>query len=239
MALELFQEDPYERRCAATVQSVEPDLRAFTVNQTIFYPIGGGQLGDQGWATLPSGDQIDIVDTRRAPESGEILHYCSEESALPDIRDALHLELNWERRYRLMRMHSCVHLLSALIGAQITGAQIYPDRGRVDFDLPSTLDKRQLQQSLNMLIFQRTEREVRWITDRELDANPSLVRTMAVQPPRGSGMIRMVHFKGVDLQPCGGTHVANTSEIGPVKIQRMEKKGRSNRRITIVFDDGT
>ena len=237
MAKELFQSDPYARACTAVVSAADPQSHAFAASRTVFYPTGGGQPGDQGWATLSNGEQIDIVDTRRSRDTGEILHYCSAESLLPEPASGLHLEIDWDRRHRLMRMHSCLHLLCALIPAQVTGGQIYPDRGRLDFDMGQTVDKRQLEQSLNRLVLKRSACDIRWISDEELDANPKLVRTMAVQPPRGAGMVRLVHFKGIDLQPCGGTHVADSSEIGPVRIEKIEKKGRKNRRVTVVFDD--
>jgi len=234
---EIFQNEPYARNCAAVVGSINTELSAFSVDQTVFYPLGGGQLGDQGLATAHSGERFEIIDTRRGRDSGQILHFCSPDSPLPNIGTNVTMELDWERRYRLMRMHSCMHLLCALIPAQVTGGQIYPDRGRLDFDLDQTVDKVQLQQSLNRVIFNGSKRDVKWITEEQLDRNPKLVRTMSVEPPRGNGSVRLVHFQGVDLQPCGGTHVAISSEIGPVRVEKVEKKGRKIRRITIVFDE--
>ncbi len=235
MALEIFQTDPYAQSCTAEVVSTFLEINAFSTNQTVFYPIGGGQPGDQGRALLEDQDELKIIDTRRDRESGEILHYCAPESELPAPGTSLELHLDWDRRYRLMRMHSCMHLLCALIPADVTGGQIHDGRGRLDFDLEQPIDKKQLEYSLNQLIYKKAKREFKWICDEELQANPKLVRTMSVQPPKGAGMVRLVHFKGVDLQPCGGTHVASSHEIGSVVVKKIEKKGRQNRRITIEF----
>lgn len=237
MTIELFHDNPYERKCDAVVESVDPEARCFCVDQTVFYPMGGGQPGDEGIA-IRGGDgaKLRIVDTRRDADTGNVLHYIDEKDDLPAPGDGVIMRLDWERRYRLMRMHSCMHLLCALIPAAVTGGQIDDGRGRLDFDLVEAIDKKQLQLTLNQLIFKNAEREISWISDEELESNPRLVRTMSARPPRGAGKVRLVHFKGVDLQPCGGTHVENTMEIGRVLVEKVEKKGRKNRRITIVFD---
>ena len=136
-----------------------------------------------------------------------------------------------------MRMHSCLHMLCATIPAPVTGGSVQEGRGRLDFDLPDTIDKEATSDKLNQLISGNHKMSTRWITDAELDANPELVRTLSAPPPRGTGKVRLVEFKGVDLQPCGGTHVASTSEIGTVRIQKVEKKGKMNRRIIVVFEE--
>lgn len=151
--------------------------------------------------------------------------------------DSVTLNLDWDRRHRIMRMHSCLHMLCAVVPAQVTGGSIQDGRGRLDFDLPETIDKSEVTANLNKLIDENHAMTLSWITDEELQANPGLVRTMSAPPPIGTGKVRLVNFEGVDLQPCGGTHVASTGEIGPVLVQKIEKKGKLNRRITVVFDD--
>ncbi|MCH2100032.1 MAG: alanyl-tRNA editing protein, partial [Pseudomonadales bacterium] len=150
----------------------------------------------------------------------------------------VHVTLNWERRYRHMRMHSCMHLLCALVDAPVTGGNLNDQKGRLDFDLPeSTVDKEALTARLNALIERGIEPSLEWISDEALAANPSLVKTMSVQPPTGAGSVRLLRIPEVDLQPCGGTHVANTAEIGRVRVSKIEKKSRLNRRINVVFDE--
>jgi len=156
---------------------------------------------------------------------------------LPAVGETVTLKLDWERRYRLMRMHSCMHMLCAAIPAPVTGGSIQDGRGRLDFDLPDPVDKEEVTDRLNALIAQDSSMQMRWISDEELADKPELVRTMSVKPPTGSGQVRIVEFEGIDLQPCGGTHVASTGEIGRVRVRKIEKKGRQNRRVIVVFDD--
>jgi misacylated tRNA(Ala) deacylase len=156
-------------------------------------------------------------------------------NALPEVGEQVALEIDWDRRYRLMRMHSCMHMLCALVPAPVTGGSISDGRGRLDFDLPDPLDKEALTRRLNQLIREGHSMRLRWITAAQLRAQPELVRTMSASPPQGTGKIRLVDFAGVDIQPCGGTHVANSAEIGPVRVTKIEKKGRQNRRVIVVF----
>ena len=237
MTEELFQEYPYRRSCDSVVLTADAERRCFTTNCTVFYPEGGGQPGDTGLAFYKNDDEIGIIDTRRNRESGVIEHFVEEHGPLPEPRQPLYLELDWERRYRLMRMHSCLHLLCAVIPSKVTGGQVSDGRGRLDFDVSEPLDKEQITYRLNLLVEEKADRDFIWVTSEELDANPGLVKTLSVQPPRDSESIRLISFNGIDIQPCGGTHVANTFEIGHVRVTKIENKGRRNRRVTVVFED--
>lgn len=231
---ELFRDDGYLKQCDATVVSVED--RRVVVDRTVFYPEGGGQPGDSGAMTLADGTSVRVEDTRKG-EGGGIEHLIEADAPLPSVGERVVLAIDWERRHRLMRLHSCMHMLCAVVPFGVTGGSIGEDRARLDFDMQETLDKEEVTARLNQLIREDHSMTSRWITDEELDAQPDLVRTMSVQPPRGSGRVRLVHFEGVDLQPCGGTHVASTGEIGAVRVQKIEKKGRHNRRVIVVFDE--
>ncbi|TDJ34936.1 MAG: alanyl-tRNA editing protein [Gammaproteobacteria bacterium] len=237
MAEELYQTDPYLKTCEARVVSV--DESGIVLDRTVFYAAGGGQPGDTGVLRLPGGESIAVTDTRRDRESGEVMHIPGPGAPGPGIEpgQTVTAVLDWDRRYRLMRMHSCLHLMCAVIDAGVTGGQVHDGRGRLDFDLQETLDKEDVGTRLNQLIRQNRDRSFRWITDEELDAHPELVKTLSVQPPRGLGRVRLVEFDGLDIQPCGGTHVASTGEIGPIRVAKIEKKGRHNRRVTVVFDE--
>ncbi len=236
MTIEIFREDAYVKTCSAVV--TQSDERGLQFDQTIFYATGGGQPGDSGFCIADNGDRIAITDSVKDKKSGEHIHCIgSEEAHSLKAGDKVELELDWERRYRLMRMHSCLHMLCATIPAPVTGGSIQDDRGRLDFNLPETIDKEEVTRSLNELIEGNHPMSMRWITDEELAANPELVRTMSAAPPTGTGKVRLVNFEGVDLQPCGGTHVASTGEIGKVRVQKVEKKGKLNRRIIVVFDE--
>jgi len=235
MTRELFREDGYLKSCDATVTAIHET--GVETDQSVFYPLGGGQLGDTGCLVTADGTRLDITDTLKDRESGKQLHVIADNSVLA-AGDIVSLQLDWERRYRLMRFHSALHMLCSLIDAPVTSGSIQVDRARLDFDLQDPIDKEPLAVALNELIARDVKMSMRWITDAELDAQPELVRTMSVQPPRNSqGTIRLVEFDGVDLQPCGGTHVASTGEIGRVRVQKIEKKGKQNRRIIIVFDE--
>lgn len=231
----LYQEDSYLQTCEAAVTEV--DERGIQFDQTVFYAAGGGQPGDTGTLTFADGNLIKVTDTVRQKETGQHLHVVDVGSKLPSVGDTATLQINWERRYQFMRMHSCLHMLCALVDAPVTGGSIQVDRGRLDFDLAESMDKEKLTTALNALTSANHVMSIRWITDEELDANPELVRTLSAKPPRGTGRIRLVNFEGIDLQPCGGTHIASTAEIGLVKIAKIEKKGRQNRRIAVVFDE--
>ncbi len=232
MTEELFREDSYLRECEATVLESTPGK--IVLDRTVFYPMGGGQPGDTGLLLLADGSELAITDTVKDGDS--IAHLCDEGAPLPAAGTKVTARLDWDRRYLHMRMHSCMHLLCAAVPCGVTGGQIGAEKSRLDFDIGDhTLDKEQITAELNRLIEQDLPLSHRWITDEELDANPDLVRTMSVQPPRGSGRIRLMEVEGTDLQPCGGTHVARTIEIGRVAVAKIENKGKRNRRVNVVF----
>lgn len=235
MSVELFREDAYLKQCSATVTSVGENY--FTTDQTVFYAQGGGQPGDTGWLTRSDDSSVTICDTRRNRETNELRHYI-EAAVFPDIGETVKLAIDWDRRYRIMRLHSCMHMLCAVIPAPVTGGSIRDDgSARLDFDLPDPPDKQTIEQSLNQLTTDDHPMSIQWISDEEMEAQPDLIRTMSVKPPMGQGRVRLVQFSEIDLQPCGGTHVANAREIGAVRVVKIEKKGKLNRRITIALVD--
>ena len=238
MTEEIFREDAYAKTCEAEVVAVS--AAGIELDRTVFYPTGGGQPGDTGALRTADGTVIPIVDTRKDRETGTLLHIPEGGSHGLKPGDRVTAEIDWARRHRLMRMHSCLHLLCAVITGDVTGGQIGDGKGRLDFNLPDTsLDKDAITVALNRLIAEDHPVAPRWISDDELAAKPELVRTMSVQPPTGAGRVRLLDIAGVDLQPCGGTHVARTGEIGPVRVRKIENKGRQNRRVNIVFaEDG-
>jgi misacylated tRNA(Ala) deacylase len=234
----LFRDDAYARSCAA--RAVGADEKGIRLDRTVFYPTGGGQPGDTGTLRLASGETIAIIDTIKGEGSDNVIHVPAPGSPLPPPGAEVTAELDWERRYRLMRMHSCLHLLCAVVPGAVTGGQVSDGRGRLDFDVPgASLDKEAIAIQLNSLIAAGHAVTPRWITDEELEARPELVRTMSVKPPVGAGRVRLMEVAGrdipIDLQPCGGTHIRNTAEIGPVIIGKIENKGRQNRRINLAF----
>ena len=232
MTEELYREDSYLRECEATVTTATPGK--VLLDRTVFYPTGGGQPGDSGVLVLPDGSELAIANTVK--DGDAIAHLCDEGAALPSPGDKVVARLDWDRRYLHMRMHSCMHLLCATVPCGVTGGQIGAEKSRIDFDTGDhTLDKEQITAELNRLIEEDKPLSHRWITEEELDAKPDLVRTMSVQPPRGGGRIRLMEVEGVDLQPCGGTHVARTGEIGKVAVAKIENKGKRNRRVNVVF----
>jgi misacylated tRNA(Ala) deacylase len=233
MTDELFRKDSYLKECDAEVVAVTD--RAVVVDRTVFYPLGGGQPGDTGSMSWSAGS-ASIVDTRYG-DSGEILHLVDDDSPLPVDGETVHLELDWDRRYRHMRMHTAMHLLGAILKYGVTGGNISADKSRLDFDMEDTVDKEAVGAAMQALVEENHPVSCRWISDAELDANPDLVRTMSVQPPRGKGQVRLLEIEGVDLQPCGGTHLKTTAEVGKVRIGKVEKKGRRNRRVNIHLDD--
>ena len=234
----LFREDAYLATCEATVVAVN-DRGGIILDRTIFYPTGGGQPGDSGKLERQDGSTIAIATTVYGDDKSEIVHVPAEGAALPDPGEKIVCHIDWERRYRHMRIHSALHLLSAVLPYPVTGGSIGADDGRLDFDIPEGgLDKEEITAELNRLISLDEPLGTEWITDEELDANPGLVKTMAVKPPSGSGRVRLVRIgEGTDLQPCGGTHVAATGEIGNVVVAKIEKKGKQNRRVRIRFAD--
>ena len=229
----LFQKDAYLRTCDATVVESSPD--GIVLNRTVFYPLGGGQPGDSGKLTFATGEtRIDATRYRR--DDGEILHVAAEGSDLPPTGTAVKAEIDWDLRNRHMRMHTCLHLLGAVLQYPVTGGQVGAEKSRLDFDMPDSPDKAEVTAELNALITASHPVQSRWIDEADLD--PALIRTMSVKPPTGVGRIRLLEIPGVDLQPCGGTHVNSTDEIGPVEVTKIEKKGRQNRRVHIVLADG-
>ena len=232
----LFRDDAYLKSCEATVVSADGD--GIRLDRTVFYPMGGGQPGDVGVLRLADGGEIRIVDARKGESHEDVVHIPADGTALPAPGTAVTAEIDWERRHRLMRMHSCLHLLCAVIEGDVTGGQISDGKGRLDFNLPDTqLDKEHIAAELNRLIAEDHPVSPRWIEEAELESNPDLVRTMSVKPPMGSGKVRLLDIPGVDLQPCGGTHVARTGEIGRVAVGKIENKGRQNRRVNLRFAD--
>jgi len=229
----LFRDDAYLRSCAGRVIAV--DDRGIRLDRTVFYPMGGGQPGDTGMLRLSSGQPIAILDTIKDGQD-DVLHIPAPGAALPAPGTEVVAEIDWERRYRLMRMHTCLHLLCSIVPGAVTGGQVSDGRGRLDFDVPgSSLDKEVIAGRLNALIAESQLVAPRWITDEELAAKPEIVRTMSVKPPTGMGKVRLVEISGLDLQPCGGTHIRNTSEIGPIAVSKIENKGKQNRRVMLAF----
>jgi misacylated tRNA(Ala) deacylase len=233
---ELFRDDAYRTHCTAVVEAVDEAADVLVLDRTAFYARGGGQPGDQGWLVLPDGRSLEVVDTQRDPGTGQIRHLVTPSSALPPPGVVVTAEIDWERRHRLMRMHSALHLLCRAVGAPVTGGQVEDGKGRLDFDAGETaLDREALDRQLRDWI--AADRPIRafWIDEAELEARPELVRTLSVRPPQGQGRIRLVEIEGVDLQACGGTHVRSTGEIGPVAVGKIESKGKRNRRINLTF----
>ena len=232
----LFRDDAYLRSCEASV--VSTDETGIRLDRTVFYPMGGGQPGDVGVLRLADGAEIKIVDTRKGERHEDVVHVPEEGSPSLAPGTKVTAEIDWERRHRLMRMHTCLHLLCAVVPGEVTGGQISDGKGRLDFNMPElTLTKEEITEGLNRLVEADHPVGPRWISDEELAASPDLVRTMSVKPPSGSGRVRLLDIPGVDLQPCGGTHVSRTGEIGKVAVRKIESKGRQNRRINLIFAD--
>jgi misacylated tRNA(Ala) deacylase len=231
----LFRDDSYMKSCEATVLSVN-DRGGVVLDRTIFYPTGGGQPGDSGVLRRADGSETPIATTVKGETPDEIVHVLPEDTIPPVAGETVTVELDWERRHAHMRMHTCLHLLSAVLSYPVTGGQVGAEKSRLDFDIQEAiLDKETITAQLNELIEADDPVSFRWITDAELDATPELVKTMSVKPPTGAGHVRLIEVEGRDLQPCGGTHVARTGEIGPVEVRKIEKKGRQNRRVSIQF----
>lgn len=234
----LFRSDAYLKDAEARVLDLTPE-GGIVLDQTIFYPTGGGQPGDSGTLVWPGG-RMEIATTVKG--AGEqIVLVPGEPVALPPVGTTIRHSLDWERRHRHMRVHTALHLLSVVIPLPVSGGSISAEKGRLDFDMPEAPeDKEKLEADLNAMIDLDLEVSSDWITDEELLADPSIVKTMSVMPPIGQGRVRLVRIgRGagqIDLQPCGGTHVARTSEIGRVTLGKIEKKGRQNRRINLLLD---
>ncbi|WP_444996046.1 alanyl-tRNA editing protein [Aliikangiella sp. IMCC44359] len=231
----LFQNDAYLKNCQAKVVKIN-SKGGIILDQTVFYPTGGGQPGDQGSLTFFDGS-VSIATTVKDKDSGEIVHVPNEAQLLPKPGDLVTATIDWEKRYLHMQMHTALHLLCSIIPCGVTGGQISAHKSRLDFDAGETiLDKTQITNQINQLIQNNYSVNSVWVDDAELDSNPELVRTMSVKPPRGNGKLRLLKIgENIDLQPCGGTHVKNTSEIGPISVSKIENKGKRNRRVNIVF----
>ncbi len=229
----LFRDDAYARECDAVVIGVTPE-GGIVLDRTGFYAQGGGQPGDVGHLSA-GGGEVATANTVYGADRASIVHVPAGACPLrPGER--VSARLDWERRYVRMRVHTALHLLSVVLPFPVTGGAIGDGDGRLDFDIPEArLDKGALTEKLNELIARDATVRERWITDAELDANPNLVKTMAVKPPRGAGRVRLVEIEGIDLQPCGGTHVRRTGEIGSVTVTDIEKKGKQNRRVRIAL----
>ena len=232
MTEQLFRDDSYRRECEATVTAAADN--GIVLDRTVFYPMGGGQPGDTGTIEWEGGSAT-IIDTRYG-EDGSICHLTEEGAALPAAGTTVRASLDWDRRYLHMRMHTAMHLLGSILQYGVTGGNISATRSRLDFDMEDTVDKEQVGAALRDLVAADHPVSCRWITDEELEAQPELVRTMSVQPPKGAGKVRLLEIEGVDLQPCGGTHLKSTAEVGNVSIGKVEKKGRRNRRVNILLD---
>jgi len=232
LTIELFRDDSYLKECDATVVDVKDD--ALILDRTVFYPMGGGQPGDSGSVSW-NNHHATIADTRYG-EDGSIQHLLGDGDVFPAVGDRVHVALDWERRYRHMRMHTAMHLLGSVLRYGVTGGNIHADKSRLDFDMEEPVDKEAVTAALADLVAADSAITCRWISEQELDAQPELVRTMSVQPPRGKGRIRLLEIAGVDLQPCGGTHLKSTAEVGLVRVGKVEKKGKRNRRVNIHLD---
>jgi misacylated tRNA(Ala) deacylase len=232
----IFRDDAYQKSCQATVTAV--DGAGIRLDRTVFYPTGGGQPGDVGILRFEDGGTLRIVEARKGANHEDVVHVPEDGAALPPPGAKVTAEIDWERRHRMMRIHSCMHVLCAIVEGDVTGGQVGDGKGRLDFNLPDTrLDKEAITAALNRIVAEDHPLSSRWITEDELSQTPELVRTMSVKPPMGAGRVRLMEIEGVDLQPCGGTHVRRTGEIGPVKVTKIENKGRQNRRINIAFAD--
>lgn len=250
MTQDLFRQDAYLRECNATVLAIGP--QGIVLDRTVFYPLGGGQAGDSGWLVLADGSELAIADTRKGKDAegqftGDICHVPAPDAPLTlKVGDSVTARVDWERRHRLMRFHTTTHLLCHLVPQLVNGCSITPDYARLDFNMTDPLDKDELTAGIARLVAAGLPITVGSISDAELDANPALVKSMSVQPPRGTGQVRTISIGTatadaerigslVDYQPCGGTHVANTAEIGAVVVTKIEKKSATTRRVVLGF----
>lgn len=232
----LFREDAYLKSAEAKVVAITPE-GGIVLDRTPFYATSGGQPGDSGRLVLAD-NRLLTLSTAIHPDGDKtaIVHVPAESQTLPEIGDTVVVELDWERRYRLMRMHTALHLLSVVFPFPVTGGQIGEDKGRLDFDMPEVPDNLDaLEQQLNAMVAADHPVTTEWISDAEMEAKADLIKTMKVKPPMGQGRVRLVRIGDVDLQPCGGTHVARTGEIGRLSLGKIEKKGKQNRRVSLLF----
>jgi misacylated tRNA(Ala) deacylase len=234
MATELlFRDDAYLKQASAQVLAVSE--RGIELDRTVFYPLGGGQAGDSGVLVRASGERVPIQDTRKG-EGERVLHLPPDGAIALVPGETVGLEIDWERRYRLMRLHTALHLLSCVVAAPVTGGNIVPEKARLDFDIElSQLNAGNIERDTNALIASAVATETVWFSEAELEAQPDLVKTMSVQPPRGQGRVRLLKIPGIDLQPCGGTHVANIAEIGAIRVLKIRSEGKHNKRVEIAL----
>jgi misacylated tRNA(Ala) deacylase len=233
----LFREDAYLKECSATVVGLT-DAGGVMLDRTVFYAASGGQPADRGVLTTATGDSIAIANASYTDAAkSEIAHLPAAATGLSlKIGESVRAAIDWDLRYARMRMHTALHLLSAVLPYPVTGGAVGDTDGRLDFDIPEAgLDKDEITGKLAAMIAAGAEVRARWITDAELEAAPGLVKTMSVKPPIGTGRVRLIEIVGYDLQPCGGTHVRATSEIGNVRVTQIEKKGKLNRRVRLAF----
>jgi misacylated tRNA(Ala) deacylase len=234
----VFRDDAYRRNCETSVVAVHRSDAAVAVelDATVFYPTGGGQPGDTGVLRTRDGTELRVTDARKGETGDRVLHLLAPDVAPPAVGGEVTAEIDWERRYRHMRLHTCLHLLCAVVAAPVTGGRIGQDKSHLDFDIEmEKLVREEIERRLNALVGSAHDVMSRWIDDAELDASPQLVKTMSVAPPRGEGRVRLLEIPSVDLQACGGTHVANTREIGRVQVIRIRSEGKRNRRVTVAF----
>lgn len=240
MTQALFRDDAYLKECTASVVSIN-ETGGVILDRTVFYPTGGGQPGDTG-SLVWEGGEMEVATTVKGNEPEEVVHVPGDGAVVPPVGVEVTARLDWARRFRHMRVHSGLHLLSVVIPLPVTGGQISAEKGRLDFDMPEAPeDKDAIDRALKALIDGNHPVSDEWITDAELEAQPEMVKTMSVKPPTGQGQVRLVRIGGdpdapVDLQPCGGTHVRTTGEIGAIRLGKIEKKGKQNRRVSILLD---
>lgn len=233
----LFRNDAYLRVCEAQVLGLT-EQGGIVVDRTVFYATSGGQPGDRGTLVGAAGVSLAIATAVFTDPAKTTIALMPQEAGatLPRPGERVQTAIDWDTRYARMRMHTALHLLSAVLPYPVTGGSVHERESRLDFDIPDAgLDKDAISARLNEMIAADAEVRERWITDAELENNPGLVKTMSVKPPTGTGRVRLVDIVGCDLQPCGGTHVRHTAEIGAVRVSQIEKKGRQNRRVRLVF----
>lgn len=231
----LFRDDAYQTEISAVVTALTPE-GGIVVDRTVFYASAGGQPGDCGSLMRADGSEICIETAVYGPSKVDVIHVPAHAAELPELGEAVTLRLDWPTRHKRMRMHTALHLLSVALPFPVTGGSIGEEESRLDFDIPDAgLDKDAITAKLAEMIATGARVTERWISDDELLANPGLVKTMSVKPPMGSGKVRLVEIEGIDLQPCGGTHVRSLDEIGAVQVTKIEKKGQQNRRVRLAW----
>ena len=232
----LFREDSYLKDCDATVVAIQPN-GGIVLDRTVFYAASGGQPADKGTITTQAGDRIEIANVAfTEPGKTTIAHVPAPGAPPVAVGDTVKATIDWPTRHARMRMHTALHLLSAVLPYAVTGGSVGEAESRLDFDIPdASLDKDAITAKLAEMIATNAGVTSRWISDAELEANPGLVKTMSVKPPMGTGQVRLIEIAGLDLQPCGGTHVRNTAEIGAVRVTQIEKKGKLNRRVRLAL----